>query len=330
MGDIAMERKQYKFDPLIAELLEKLALKHGKFRGAKPSAPKLIGDIAHGIVPLMPLAATAILPEISAVYLCTDTEGKILYVGETGNLQKRWQESPEIIQVFEKMGVVVGICWVEIPQEQRKAAEQALISTLNPVLNGGSRLTPASVPSQAVRTVGYQKLLEYVQSEQPFKLVHRQRAYTVRYAKFQERWSQRTNSLAIYLDCWVEEADLGCDELHPEPLGLKHNRTLRLNVDDVDVSKGDGEWRKQGLDYIDITYQLFEKAGQVRRYQLTVNDINPLVQPDGSLIVTRRCTSWFWTWQRDLICRVPFIKILDPQECCDLIKTQIAQAITNY
>lgn len=72
------------------------------------------------------------LPQISAVYFAIAPSNKIIYIGSSSNLQKRWI-SHSRIKDFEDYRYI-KIAWLEVGQE-RENLELFLINRFSPALN---------------------------------------------------------------------------------------------------------------------------------------------------------------------------------------------------
>lgn len=84
-------------------------------------------------LPSLPLTNRKQLPAISAVYFCLDSNGQLLYVGKTVNLQQRWQQHHRYAQLELIEGV--QLAWMSCEVELLEDTEEDLISLLSPLYN---------------------------------------------------------------------------------------------------------------------------------------------------------------------------------------------------
>jgi GIY-YIG catalytic domain len=79
------------------------------------------------------------LPSCSGIYVVTDANGYVWYVGQATNLKNRWlgrghHRYPQLIRSHRKNDY--NIYWLSVPIEQLNAQEQYYIELLKPELNG--------------------------------------------------------------------------------------------------------------------------------------------------------------------------------------------------
>lgn len=93
-------------------------------------APELINPLE---LPSLPLEWRRGLPKCRACYLAIKSNGEVLYVGQTQNLQKRWK-SHHFLKTLDLAGT--RIAWLEVSDESLlPAIEAALIEYFHPPLN---------------------------------------------------------------------------------------------------------------------------------------------------------------------------------------------------
>jgi putative transcriptional regulator len=81
----------------------------------------------------MAIEDLAKLPETPCVYLVVNSQGKVLYVGKSENLRKRWKSHYKLSSLIEESGI--RISYVEVQENLLFKVERALINALNPPLN---------------------------------------------------------------------------------------------------------------------------------------------------------------------------------------------------
>jgi putative transcriptional regulator len=84
-------------------------------------------------LPCMAIEDLAKLPETPCVYLVVNSQGKVLYVGKSENLRKRWKSHYKLSSLIEESGI--RISYVEVQEDLLFKVERALINALNPPLN---------------------------------------------------------------------------------------------------------------------------------------------------------------------------------------------------
>ncbi|MCC5644754.1 helix-turn-helix domain-containing protein [Nostoc sp. CHAB 5824] len=93
--------------------------------------PELINP---SLLPSMPLEWRKALPECPAIYFAIDADNQIQYIGQSGNLQLRWEYHHRQKQLELMNGVVIA--WLTIDSLDLLAEiEAALINWFNPPLN---------------------------------------------------------------------------------------------------------------------------------------------------------------------------------------------------
>lgn len=76
------------------------------------------------------------LPKISGVYKVLDSQGIVIYVGQSKNIYQRWKSGHEkYVDIVQLCGTDAFICWVQIPKWLLNRAENAAIEFYNPILN---------------------------------------------------------------------------------------------------------------------------------------------------------------------------------------------------
>lgn len=84
-------------------------------------------------LPSLPLASRSVLPACAAIYFVLDEADRILYIGQTTNLKRRWLRHHR----YDQLSVQSRIAWLECNElELLPKIEVALIKHFNPALNG--------------------------------------------------------------------------------------------------------------------------------------------------------------------------------------------------
>lgn len=107
-----------------------------KSRSQEPGKDKtsvVIGILRQSLQAL-PLEERNNLPPVSAIYIVYQQD-KLLYVGKTGNLKKRWLSHHRLVQ-FLDAGSGVYIAWFPCNVEQLDVVEDTFIELLEPEFNG--------------------------------------------------------------------------------------------------------------------------------------------------------------------------------------------------
>lgn len=88
-------------------------------------------------LPSLPISQTRQLPSIPAVYLVlSNTDSKVLYVGKSANIKKRWQTHHLLVYLKLAMTETVKIAWLEIDKTKSlNLTEKRLIGYFKPELN---------------------------------------------------------------------------------------------------------------------------------------------------------------------------------------------------
>ena len=85
-------------------------------------------------LPSLPLEWHKALPAVSGVYLVLNSDSQVLYVGQSGNLQKRWKKHHLKKQLLEMGGI--RLAWIELPDvSSLDEKEFSLIQRLAPPFN---------------------------------------------------------------------------------------------------------------------------------------------------------------------------------------------------
>src|ERR1051325_55801 len=93
-------------------------------------------------LPSVPFAELRLLPHASGVYFACDLEGRVLYVGQTQNLYRRWKVHHRFARL-QDMGCM-RLAWHLCAFEHLEEIEYAMIQHYNPPLNEDRR-APSSV-----------------------------------------------------------------------------------------------------------------------------------------------------------------------------------------
>ncbi|WLT40670.1 GIY-YIG nuclease family protein (plasmid) [Synechocystis sp. B12] len=97
------------------------------------SVTRLVLDRIKSGLPSLPLIERKSLPPVACVYFVVGQSNKLLYIGQTQDLLKRWNN-------HHRLGQLLGIdpecriAWLEV--DDRVAVESSLIEELSPELNG--------------------------------------------------------------------------------------------------------------------------------------------------------------------------------------------------
>jgi excinuclease UvrABC nuclease subunit len=102
------------------------------------------------------------LPATSAVYVVTSKSQKILYVGQTTNLQERWRKHERADEFFKRDAC--HILWQRCQPEELKQSELRLIQLLNPTINTQMTNFDKTVIRVVIRRALHPFLYEWAQS----------------------------------------------------------------------------------------------------------------------------------------------------------------------
>ena len=102
------------------------------------------------------------LPHVSAVYFVVSTEGKILYVGQTINLKKRWESRNKWEMLIFSEKKCDKVYYKKTKPKDLLSEEENLISDLNPELNGSKKDKERTVRNLTARQ---QKMLDFIKSQ---------------------------------------------------------------------------------------------------------------------------------------------------------------------
>lgn len=85
---------------------------------------------------MIALTQINLLPPVSGIYKVLDQEGNVIYIGQSTNIYKRWNNGHHILaKIVAECGTDVYIEWVEVPEWLLNRAENAAISFYQPKLN---------------------------------------------------------------------------------------------------------------------------------------------------------------------------------------------------
>ncbi len=85
-------------------------------------------------LPSVPLEQRSLLPQIPCIYFAIDSEGVVQYIGQSGNLQLRWEYHHRQKQLELIDGIAIAWLTIDSP-ELLIEIEAALINWFNPPLN---------------------------------------------------------------------------------------------------------------------------------------------------------------------------------------------------
>ncbi|EAZ90481.1 GIY-YIG nuclease family protein [Crocosphaera chwakensis] len=84
-----------------------------------------------------------LLPKVSGVYKVIDGQGTIIYVGQSKNIYRRWNNGHHILpKIIRECGDNTLIDWVEVPEWLLNRVENMTVSFYQPKFN---RKTPPVV-----------------------------------------------------------------------------------------------------------------------------------------------------------------------------------------
>jgi excinuclease UvrABC nuclease subunit len=86
------------------------------------------------VLPAVPFALVETLPPVCAVYFAMTETGRILYIGGTSNLHRRWQEKHHRLRQLHEHQCTM-ISYYVCPRETLDAIECAMIHRFMPLLN---------------------------------------------------------------------------------------------------------------------------------------------------------------------------------------------------
>jgi len=76
------------------------------------------------------------LPKVSGIYKVTDASDNVLYIGQAKNIYRRWNQGHhKLSKILEMCGANAYISCVRVPEWLLNRAENAAISSYQPVLN---------------------------------------------------------------------------------------------------------------------------------------------------------------------------------------------------
>lgn len=102
-------------------------------------------------LPYISLSQLAQLPTCTGIYFAIDSAERVLYVGKTDNLLKRWKNHHRWHQLDEiHQKTPVRIAWLIWNQEDLASAEIYFINRYNPLFNGTKIETPQTIPSETI------------------------------------------------------------------------------------------------------------------------------------------------------------------------------------
>jgi DNA-binding XRE family transcriptional regulator len=84
-------------------------------------------------LPCMAIEDLANLPQTPCVYLVVNSQGKVLYVGKSENLRRKWKSHYKLSSLIEESGIKIS--YIEVHEDLLFKLEKALINALNPPLN---------------------------------------------------------------------------------------------------------------------------------------------------------------------------------------------------
>ncbi|MGK7886429.1 MAG: GIY-YIG nuclease family protein [Crocosphaera sp.] len=81
------------------------------------------------------------LPKVSGIYKVMNSQNKVIYIGQSKNIYKRWKNGHhKLAQIVSEYGTDIYIECVEIPEWLLNRVENTAISFYQPKLN--SKLPP--------------------------------------------------------------------------------------------------------------------------------------------------------------------------------------------
>ncbi|MGC9524776.1 MAG: GIY-YIG nuclease family protein [Limnospira sp.] len=76
------------------------------------------------------------LPHASGIYLVLTSDGKVIYIGQSQNIYRRWNSGHhKLAQILSLYGTDIYIQWVELPEWLLNRAENAAFEFYKPILN---------------------------------------------------------------------------------------------------------------------------------------------------------------------------------------------------
>jgi hypothetical protein len=206
--------------------------------------------------------------------------------------------------------LIEAIATEEIPLGEKMSVpvQEALLRVLNEAVSNGltedtqliSEWLAINTGANSAISVEAQRLAklendwvrqvkELIRDRRPFQVVTPRGSYSVLWAEF---WVPTEGQRRRQLLTWCEESS---SEL-PE---LTHNRTFKLNRQDVTiVPLSNKAWRYQGIDTINAIIEL--RGSLARTYQPRPEDVwEEIIQIDNQVIrrVTKKIWSTFWLFQ---------------------------------
>lgn len=102
-------------------------------------------------LPFVFLSESDQLPDHSGIYFVIDSDNKVLYIGQTKSLVKRWKghhRKHQFLQITEKS--FIKIAWLICAVEDLTSAESYLINYYRPLYNQTKIINPELIPSEVV------------------------------------------------------------------------------------------------------------------------------------------------------------------------------------
>lgn len=82
------------------------------------------------------LSEMNLLPQVSGVYKVIDRQGNVIYVGQSKNIYRRWNNGHHILpKIIIECGDNAFIDWVQVPEWLLNRVEHTAISYYQPKLN---------------------------------------------------------------------------------------------------------------------------------------------------------------------------------------------------
>ena len=192
------------------------------------------------------------------------------------------------------------------------------------ILTGEWLLVPSAKQWNPEKLVAIQQvLLDFRDKEvrrQPFELLYLSAAgnyhqYSVLYAEV-VRHEDR-----LFLDCWVKEVDETRVDFKP----LAHNRSLRIDRIEKIGRDLPVQWRRTGLDRVDVTLQIQGKL--VSSFRKQTGD--EIVKQAERLVVSRSITSAF-LFEQEILRYGRDCVVMAPEPLRDRMRATIEAMVKNY
>jgi len=172
---------------------------------------------------------------------------------------------------------------------------------------------------------GWRKAIDiYLDAQKPFLLHYQnsqgeQELFNICYGEIRFREKR------YYLEAWCEET-----LPNPEIPELTHNRCFRLDERIKNILKSNSRWRKEGLDFIEVTLHFY--GGMIKAYESKLEDINFITEEDrekDKLVIIRKVSNPFW-FVREILPYGKNCEIISPEIVRDKFFDEVQKIVELY